>query len=354
MQRVKRSAGRSIVACAAYRAGEKLRDELYGETHDYSPRRGVYKSFIFTPDLAPETLRKRETLWNAVEAVEKRKDALLGLEINAALAHELSKAGHEWVVREFARRAFTSKGVIADAAIHKPDREGDERNWHVHYLITTRETTAEGFGKKNRDIDRKHTLHEWRELWAEITNERLREEGLETCIDHRSFKDRGIDKEPSVHLGSAASGIERRGEQSDRGDINRAVIEVNEIKQAIKTIENALEDLVLNTDRAVDAALYPTIAPSFNEAADPEAARRREEEEKPDSLAIPHPFASLETYERERKRKAKISLSEQFGEATRELTEEEKLWRRFEEAKQQLEQEQQQQKRRREMDRGFG
>ena len=80
VQRVKRSAGKSVVAAAAYRAGEKLKDDYYGLIHDYSQKE-VIKSGIFLPGHAPPRLQDRETLWNEVEKVEKHPAAQLAYQL---------------------------------------------------------------------------------------------------------------------------------------------------------------------------------------------------------------------------------------------------------------------------------
>ena len=46
VDQIGRSAGRSAVACAAYRSGEKLYSEYYGETSDYTRKGGVMYSEI--------------------------------------------------------------------------------------------------------------------------------------------------------------------------------------------------------------------------------------------------------------------------------------------------------------------
>ena len=89
VERVKRSAGKSVVAAAAYRAGEKLKDDYYGMTHDYS-KKAVVKSGIFLPIHAPPRLQDRETLWNEVEKIEKHPAAQLAYSFDFSLQNEFT------------------------------------------------------------------------------------------------------------------------------------------------------------------------------------------------------------------------------------------------------------------------
>ena len=132
---ISRSTGRSAVAAAAYRTAERIEDHRQGLEHDYSNRTGVLHTEILAPDGTPEALRDRATLWNAVEAVERRRDAQLAREVTVALPHELTDAQRTSLVRSFVQSAFVDRGMIADVALHAPGREGDERNHHALSLI---------------------------------------------------------------------------------------------------------------------------------------------------------------------------------------------------------------------------
>lgn len=120
VQVVKRSAGRSVIAMAAYRAGERLHNVRRDVTEDYSHRRGVVHREIMAPDGSASWLTDRETLWNAVEAGEKRVDAQLARELNVALPHELTPDQRLELIRGFIAEQFVSRGMVADLAIHEP------------------------------------------------------------------------------------------------------------------------------------------------------------------------------------------------------------------------------------------
>jgi hypothetical protein len=86
LNNISRRSGRSATGAAAYRSGQVLRSAAYrsgdelrdGETvHDYTKKSGVVYSEIILPDGAPIEYKDRQTLWNAVDAREKRCDARL-------------------------------------------------------------------------------------------------------------------------------------------------------------------------------------------------------------------------------------------------------------------------------------
>ncbi|WP_019123871.1 MobQ family relaxase [Brevibacillus massiliensis] len=222
-QVISRSAGRSAVAAAAYRSGERLHDERYGMIHDYS-RKVVAEQEIIAPQHAPEWVYDRERLWNAVEAAEKRKDSQLCREINVALPKELTEKEQRFLVMNFAQKEFVDKGMIADIAIHRNDAD----NPHAHIMLTMREITPDGFGSKNRDWNKKEWLESWREQWERHANRALERAGREERIDHRSFERQGItDRLPTIHEGPKVRQMEKRGIATDRGEINREVREYN-------------------------------------------------------------------------------------------------------------------------------
>lgn len=197
---VSRAKGRSVVAAAAYRAAAELHDERLGQTWDYTRKRGVAHTEILTPRGAPGWMEAREALWNAVERVERRKDAQLAREVEIALPVELSQDQQIELLRDFARRSFVAKGMVADVALHRDNPE----NPHAHILLTLRQLTPDGFGAKRRDWNQEQHLLQWRSQWAEVTNEHLARAGLDIRIDHRTLEAQGIDLVPGRKLGLSA------------------------------------------------------------------------------------------------------------------------------------------------------
>lgn len=222
-QVIKRSNGHSAVAASAYRAGEKLIDERTGEIHDYTKKEQVGYSEILVPENVGAWAHDRQSLWNATELAEKRKDAQLAREINIAIPVELTAEQGRELVRDYAKENFVDKGMIADICIHG---EGTQ-NPHAHIMLTMREATENGLGKKNRDWNDKNNIELWRESWAHNCNKSFQREGLNISIDHRSYERQGIDKVAGIHLGKTASNLEKKGIETDRGNLNRAIKDEN-------------------------------------------------------------------------------------------------------------------------------
>lgn len=201
-QVISRSQGRSAVACASYRSAEKLIDERTEITHDYAKKaHDILHKEIMLPTDAPEWMKDRNKLWNAVEAGEKRKDAQLAREFNIALPKELTHEQNIALARGFVQKEFVDKGMVADLCIHK-GHTGTEEQPHIHVMLTMREVTVDGFGQKNRDWNDKNLLEQWRESWANTVNKELALSGHDFRIDHRSNAERGIDLEPQYKIGS--------------------------------------------------------------------------------------------------------------------------------------------------------
>lgn len=230
---VQRSKGRSAPASAAYRSGEKLRDERQGLIHDYTRRDGVEHTEIVTPTGEPID---RGTLWNLAEASERRKDATTAKEFEVALPIELTLPQRKELTREIAIHISKVQGCAVDISIHEPGK-GDSRNYHAHLLCTTREFQPGGsLGNKCAmelsDRDRKKRglpgrradLEALRVAWANLGNQALTRAGYAGDLDHRSNQALGVDTPPGIHLGPTAAAMERRGVQTDRGDRQREVI----------------------------------------------------------------------------------------------------------------------------------
>lgn len=220
---ISRGKGQCAVAMAAYRSGEKLEDERTGEKKFYQ-RNVQPQNHILAPANAPDWALDRNRLWNTVELFEKRKDARLGRHIDVALPVEFSREQQERVLKEYCQREFVDRGMVADIAIHRDDPE----NPHAHVMLTDRSLDPNGFAeKKNPEWNRKEMVESWREQWAVSVNQEFKRLDLPDRIDHRSLKDQGIDRLPTVHEGPTVRQMENRGVETDRGDMNRQVQEHN-------------------------------------------------------------------------------------------------------------------------------
>jgi hypothetical protein len=231
---ISRSAGRSATAAAAYRSAEKITDERTGEIHDYTRKGGVESTDLVLPDGAPEWASDRAKLWNAAELAEKRKDACVAREFEVALPAELSADERRRLVLDFARQMANEEGGAVDVAIHAPGKDGDNRNHHAHILRTTRKVEADGLGAKldteKAGRKRKDDLEAVRVKWATLTNAALERAGRQERVDHRSLEAQGIEREPTQHLGPAASALERR-----TGEVSRKRADFDQAKDQART-----------------------------------------------------------------------------------------------------------------------
>jgi hypothetical protein len=278
---IKRSKGQSAVACAAYRAGGVLHDERTGERYDYTRKSGIDDSYILAPENAPAWVYNRNELWNAVEKSEKRKDAQLAREIDIALPIELNRQQQKDLVDRFVKKNFVDKGMVADIAYHKLD----SHNPHIHIMLTMRNIGVGGFGSKNRDWNKTELLEQWRESWATEANLAFKEAKKYRHISHLSNTERGIERVPTIHVGVVANAIETKGGKSERGEVNRAIKELN------KQLHQTLQDIVAlppepeqpkHIDILANSALYKKQAthseeiktqPSFDEVMAMKVAR---------------------------------------------------------------------------------
>jgi ATP-dependent exoDNAse (exonuclease V) alpha subunit len=234
---VSRGTGRRATAAAAYRAGERIRDERSGELHNYRYRRDVAHVEIFLPsqlENAAAWARNRERLWNTAEHAEKRHNARVAREYQVTLPAELDPTQRRVLARAFSQEIAERYRVAVDLAVHEPRPGGDPRNFHAHLLTTTREVTPAGLGAK-AGLDmaalerRRHELPDHRQeyvnlrqRWATLTNEALREAHVAARIDHRSLAAQGIDREPQPAIPLMHLKMEQRGLNSTVAERLRA------------------------------------------------------------------------------------------------------------------------------------
>ena len=273
---IKRSAGQSAVAAAAYRSGEKLHSEYYGEDSDYTRKGGVICSEILLPPQAPPSFSDRETLWNAVEKVERGKRAQLAYSFDIALQNEFSMQENIELARHFLLEQCVSRGMVADYAIHQPDKkDGGIQNPHFHVMCPIRPIEPDGkWGNKQRreyvldeqgerirdeagnyvfnavpttDWGKPETLEFWREQWAQLCNTRFAEKGLDCRIDHRSYERHGVEQIPTQHEGPTVRAMEAKGIRTNKGDLNRWIRKTNamfrEAKQKIAALIDWLKEV---------------------------------------------------------------------------------------------------------------
>ena len=198
-----RSSQCNAINAAAYRSGSRLQDDLSGQVFNYTRRLGVAHTQIFLPDEVSPI--DRSTLWNYAERAEKRRNSTIVREVVVALATELKMDQHVQLVQQFSRWLVGRYGFAVDAAIHRPTRKNDERNWHAHLMCTTRVLRPTGLAEKCRVLDVRRTgsveIKEWREHWAKLMNEALRQQIIPVRVYHRSHAKRGLNQIPTVKVG---------------------------------------------------------------------------------------------------------------------------------------------------------
>ena len=275
---VSRGKGKSAVAAAAYRSGEKMTNEWDGMTHDYTRKRGVVHTEILLPPHAPPSFSDRSTLWNSVELYEKAGNAQLAREIDAALPIELSREEQIRLVREYCSSQFVSRGMCVDFAIH----DTDSGNPHCHIMLTMRPLDERGAwaakSKKEYDLDEngerirlpsgRYKTHKvdltgwndkgnallWRKAWADISNAYLERAGRPERIDHRSNAERGIDELPTVHMGVAACQMEKKGIATEKGELNRNIQKANRLIREIRAQIGKLKEWIGELFKARETA----------------------------------------------------------------------------------------------------
>lgn len=252
---VTRAKGASVIAKAAYNARDKLQDEYYGKTHDYSKKEDLVFSKIFLPEHVPKEFSNREYLWNEVEKIEKSKNSQLARNLLFTLPRELNEEDRIRLISEFIEENFTYKGMIADCNIHNPMASDYEEQPHAHILLTLREMDSEGKWKpkcrkeyildengekiklksgnyKSRkvnlnDWNEPDKAKEWRENFSKKANEYLARNNIDKRIDPRTFEEQGREELPQIHLGTSSYQMEKKGIQTERGKQNRKIIALN-------------------------------------------------------------------------------------------------------------------------------
>ena len=289
---VSRGKGKSAVAAAAYRSGEKLTNEWDGLTHDYTKKGGVVHSEILLPAHTPPAFSDRSILWNSVELSEKSNNAQLAREVEIALPVELSREEQTRLVREYCSSQFVSKGMIADFNLH--DTGGG--NPHAHILLTMRPLDENGAwlpkskkeyvldenGEKIRlpsgryktrkvdlvDWNNRENAEVWRRAWADLANEFLAQNNRPERIDHRSYERQGIEQIPTVHVGVSATQMEKKGIVTERGELNRNIKAANRILREIRRLVRGLKDWLAELKER-KAALLEALAEARAQASEP-------------------------------------------------------------------------------------
>ena len=236
--------GKSAVEQSAYISRTTLYSDYYGEKYYPKYSEDLVSTGVLIPDHAPREYLDHSKLWNSVEKVEKHAKAQLARLLKYSLPNWMSYELADKVMQDFIKRNFVDKGMCAEYAIHDSVNDKGERNLHVHILLTTRPILENGeWGEKSRkvykydkdgnkikkkngrydcttekttDWDNKGNAKMWRKDLVETINKVAEEIGIEDeRWEWKSFKDRGLEIKPTIHLGEKATALERKGIHTD-------------------------------------------------------------------------------------------------------------------------------------------
>lgn len=271
---VQRSKGNSAVAGAAYQAGEKLFSEYDQQWKNHTYKKEVVYTEIMLPTNAPPEYADRATLWNSAEEVEKQWNSQLARRFVVALPREVPLEMCPQMMQEYCNEYFVSKGMCCDFAIHDPDPPG--HNPHCHIMLTMRAIDENGKwmpkSRKVYDLDEnseriklpsgrwkshkedtvdwneQYHAEEWRHGWEVIQNKYLELAGSAERVDMRSYERQGLDIIPTVHMGAAVCALERKGIETNIGNLNRDIKAANRmmnaIRKTIKSLRNWIADIL--------------------------------------------------------------------------------------------------------------
>ena len=266
----KRSKQQSAVAGAAYQSGENLFSEYDQKHKDYRKKEGVVYTEIMLPSHAPPEYADREQLWNAVEAVENQWNSQLARRFVLALPREVPEELYPQMVQDYCNQFFVCKGMIVDFAIHDPKPPG--HNPHCHVMLTMRAMDEHGKwlpkarkvydldengerirlpsgnwkSHKEDTVDWNEQYHgqEWRTGWETVQNRYLEMVNSPVRVDLRSYEKQGLDIIPTVHMGAAVTQMERRGIQTNIGNLNRDIKAANRMMSVIRSTIQNLRDWI--------------------------------------------------------------------------------------------------------------
>lgn len=261
-----RSKRQSAVAGAAYQSGESLFSEYDQKRKSYTEKRGIIYTEIMLPPNAPPEYADRGTLWNAVEAVEKQWNSQLARRFVVTFPREVPAEQYPDMIREYCNEHFVSKGMCCDLAIHDPDPPG--HNPHCHIMLTMRAMDEKGKwlpkSRKVYDLDangerirlpsgnwkshkedtvdwnEQYHAEDWRHGWEVVQNRYLEMAGSTERVDMRSYERQGLDIVPTVHMGPAVTQMERRGIETNIGNLNRDIKAANALMAAIRNTIKSL------------------------------------------------------------------------------------------------------------------
>lgn len=237
----------------SYKTGTRSGGQSGGAKYAYLTRTEQYEAGIEQVTYVehahyPTYVSDAADFWKAADAHERANGSLF-VEVEVALPKELDEGQRLELAREYAEWLSykmptretdqVAKGPLPyTIALHK-GHKGE--NPHAHILLNERPTdgverTLEAtFKRVNREhperggaaksVAFKHTetVREVRQEWEIRVNVALERAGHEARIDHRSYKEQGLEQEPGVHLGHRVTAMEREGIETERGNEQREI-----------------------------------------------------------------------------------------------------------------------------------
>lgn len=239
---INRGKGNSVANFANYITGKAVRD-CHSGRYDELRREDVRFWDILLPSSSPPEYHDLQDFCDAIEQSERRRDAQLIRYFKAALPNELPTDEQIRIAKQFLLSNFIRQGFGAVVAIHSGTNQDNplKSNPHMHALVTLRTIDAKGLNpKKDREFYRKSCLRDWREAWARVQNQAYNRNGLATRVDHRSLKEQGIDREPTVRLSYSDWIREKNGERTFAGDQRRAIEARNAERELVRQQEREI------------------------------------------------------------------------------------------------------------------
>lgn len=250
--------GRSAIASASYRSGEKLHSDMEGKNYFYA-RDIMPETYILAPNNAPDWVTNREKLWNEVEAVDRKSNSRYAKEFNVALPVELTEKEQKELMLEYVKNTFVNEGMVADIAIHRDHPE----NPHAHVMLTNRPfnsdgtwglksktqytkdekgnqlLTKSGFPKQRKiwlvDWDKKGKVEQWRKEWANSVNRVFEQKNMPDRISEKTLNEQGIDGVATQHVGV-------NGQRPEREKFNQLALENRKHKAQLKNVDEKIHN----------------------------------------------------------------------------------------------------------------
>lgn len=251
--------GRSAIASASYRSGEKLHSDMEGKNYFYA-RDVLPETYILAPDNAPDWVNNREMLWNEVEKKDRRSNSRYAKEFNVALPVELNEIEQKELLVNYVQNTFVNEGMVADVAIHRDHPD----NPHAHVMLTNRPFNEDGtWGIKSKkeyildeygiktytgtskypkskkiwlvDWDKKGKVEQWRKEWAKSVNRIFEQKNMPDRISEKTLDEQGIDGVATQHIGV-------NGQRPEREKFNQLALEHGKHKAQLKNVDEKIHN----------------------------------------------------------------------------------------------------------------